>query len=131
VSIQQPQESEWRDLEQYDTGMGANFENIRDHLLEKAEETAEKLDLSYNPSEEDYQIFYSEDESKALLYGKSWGSSPDIIAEVTAFECDRATDKRGGSSSPRGREIKIGNHSTVEINEGALRGAIEHNRKNY
>ena len=124
MSIQPPQNNEWKELEQYDTGMGANFENIRDELLEEAQETAEELGFSYRPSEEEFEVYFSRDDSKAVLYAESWGGAPDMIAEVTAFECDQRLDKQGGGA-PIGREIKIGN-STVEINEGALRGAAEY-----
>ena len=66
MSIQPPQNTEWKELESYDTGMGTNFENIRDNLLEEAQETAEELGLSYDPSEEEFEVYFSQEESKAL-----------------------------------------------------------------
>ena len=124
MSIQPPQNTEWKELESYDTGMGTNFENIRDNLLEEAQETAEELGLSYDPSEEEFEVYFSQEESKALLYAESWGGAPDIIAEVTAFECDQRINRK--PSCPSGREIKIGNYSKIEVNEGALRGATNY-----
>jgi len=127
VSIQSPQDSdleELTDLESFDKGMGTNFENIRNDLLEKTRERARERGFRYDPHEEEYKVFYSREEEKAVLLAESWGESTDVIAEVTAFECSRRIN--GKTSCPQGRAIKPGNYSEVEINEGALRGAAEY-----
>jgi hypothetical protein len=44
---------------------------------------ANDLGISYNPDEEDYEVFFNEEENKAILYGISWGESTRTIAEAT------------------------------------------------
>lgn len=123
MSVESPTKSDLRYLEDYDTGMGTNFETIEEDLLEGASRTAEELGFMYEPLENEYEIFFSRDDSKAFLYAESWGGAPKQIAEVIAFECDRRTDGKVGC--PEGREIRIGN-SNVEVNEGVLRGAAQY-----
>lgn len=125
MSIQPTGNQDLKPLAEYDNGMGTNFETIRDELLEKVMQTADRLDINYNPNPDYYEVFFEKETSRAMMYAESWGGAMDMLAEVTAFECSQKTDKRGGSASRSGREVKIGNAS-VEVNESALRGAANY-----
>ena len=123
VSIQAPEDGDWQILDDYDTGMGSNSDNIEDEILDEVEEFADDLGLEYNPSEEDYEVFFNEDESRAILYAKSWSGAMKTIAEATAFSCDLGI--RGGDMRPKGRTVKPG-EDTVKVNESVLRGAARY-----
>lgn len=123
VSSQAPENGDWQILDDYDTGMGSNSDNIEDNILDEVKEFADVLGLEYNPDKEDYEVFFSEDESRAILYARSWGGAMKTIAEVTAFSCDLGI--RGGDMRPKGRTVNPG-EDTVTINESVLRGAAQY-----
>jgi hypothetical protein len=93
VSIHPSGNHDLEPLAEYDTGMGTNFETIRDELLDEVMQTAERRDINYNPNAEDYQVFFEKETSRAVMYAESWGGAPEILAEVTAFECTMRTEE--------------------------------------
>ncbi len=84
---------------------------------------ANDLGISYNPDEEDYKVFFNEEENRAILYTISWGESTRTIAEATVVSCDMGI--RGGNMRPKGRTIFVGKDE-IEVNESTLRGASKY-----